>query len=63
MRNAEDNLPYCIAEETTPNDVAESFSSAMQGPKATVYSGTEIVGLSETDFTSLMLRNLWPCSE
>jgi len=62
MRNAEDVLPYCIA-ETTPNDVAESFSSAMERPKATVYSDTKIVGLSETDFTSLKLRNLWPCSE
>ena len=60
---ADSKLPYCIPENTTPNDVAEKFFSALTGPKASVYGETQIVGATEADFTSLMLRSLWPCSD
>ena len=62
MRNAEGYRPYCNEEETRLN-IAEPLSSAMERPNATVYGGTKVVGFSETDSTSLMPRNLWPCSE
>ena len=61
--SAEGKLPYCIPDDTTPNRVAEKLFAALEGPKAAIYGDAKIVGATETSFTSLMLRSLWPCAE
>ena len=60
---ASNKLDYCIPEETTPNDVARKFFTALETPKATSLGEPKLVAATEEAFTSLMLSDIWPCAE